>query len=282
MKIPERLKPLIEDGIIDDVLRQLKSGKEAAVYLVQRGEHVRCAKVYKEVERRSFRQAAEYTEGRKSRNSRRARAMEKGSRYGKQEQEAAWQTAEADALYRLSAVGMRVPRTYGFFEGVLLMDVIEDADGQPAPRLNDVLFSADEARQHHTTLIQEVVRMLCAGLVHGDLSEFNILLAADGPIIIDFPQAVDAAQNNHAASLLERDVQNLADFFGRFAPELLETRYGKEIWSLYAKGELTPETALTGRFADSTKKADVRGVLREIDAAIKEEMQRRERMQEQE
>ena len=280
MKIPERLKPLIEDGIIDAVLRQLKSGKEAAVYLVQRGEHVRCAKVYKEAERRSFRQAAEYTEGRKSRNSRRARAMEKGSRYGKQEQESAWQTAEADALYRLSAVGMRVPRTYGFFEGVLLMDVIEDADGQPAPRLNDVLFSADEARQHHATLIQEVVRMLCAGLVHGDLSEFNILLAADGPIIIDFPQAVDAAQNNHAASLLERDVQNLADFFGRFAPELLETRYGKEIWALYAKGELTPDTALTGRFAESTKRADVRGVLREIDAAIKEEMQRRERMQE--
>lgn len=282
MKIPERLKPLIEDGIIDAVLRQLKSGKEAAVYLVQRGEHVRCAKVYKEAERRSFRQAAEYTEGRKSRNSRRARAMEKGSRYGKQEQESAWQTAEADALYRLSAVGMRVPRTYGFFEGVLLMDVIEDADGQPAPRLNDVLFSADEARQHHATLIQEVVRMLCAGLVHGDLSEFNILLAADSPIIIDFPQAVDAAQNNHAASLLERDVQNLADFFGRFAPELSETRYGKEIWALYAKGELTPETVLTGRFVDSTKKADVRGVLREIDAAIKEEMQRRERMQEQE
>jgi len=282
MKIPDRLKPLIEDGIIDAVLRQLKSGKEAAVYLVQRREHVRCAKVYKEADRRSFRQAAEYTEGRKSRNSRRARAMEKGSRYGKQEQEAAWQTAEADALYRLSAVGMRVPRTYGFFEGVLLMDVIEDADGQPAPRLNDVLFSADEARQHHATLIQEVVRMLCAGLVHGDLSEFNILLAADGPVIIDFPQAVDAAQNNHAASLLERDVQNLADFFGRFAPELSETRYGKEIWALYAKGELTPETTLTGRFTDSTKKADVRGVLREIDAAIKEEMQRRERMQEQE
>lgn len=280
MKIPERLKPLIEDGIIDAVLRQLKSGKEAAVYLVQRGEHVRCAKVYKEVERRSFRQAAEYTEGRKSRNSRRARAMEKGSRYGKQEQESAWQTAEADALYRLASVGMRVPRTYGFFEGVLLMDVIEDADGQPAPRLNDVLFTADEARAHHATLIQEVVRMLCAGLVHGDLSEFNILLAADGPIIIDFPQAVDAAQNNHAASLLERDVQNLADFFGRFAPELLETRYGKEIWALYAKGELTPDTALTGRFAESTKRADVRGVLREIDAAIKEEMQRRERMQE--
>ncbi|MEZ5493188.1 MAG: PA4780 family RIO1-like protein kinase [Pseudomonadales bacterium] len=280
MKIPERLKPLIEDGIIDAVLRQLKSGKEAAVYLVQRGEHVRCAKVYKEVERRSFRQAAEYTEGRKSRNSRRARAMEKGSRYGKQEQEAAWQTAEADALYRLAGVGMRVPRTYGFFEGVLLMDVIEDVDGQPAPRLNDVLFTADEARAHHTTLIQEVVRMLCAGLVHGDLSEFNILLAADGPIIIDFPQAVDAAQNNHAASLLERDVQNLADFFGRFAPELLETRYGKEIWALYAKGELTPDAALTGQFAESTKRADVRGVLREIDAAIKEEMQRRERMQE--
>ncbi len=282
MKIPERLKPLIEDGIIDAVLRQLKSGKEAAVYLVQRGEHVRCAKVYKEADRRSFRQAAEYTEGRKTRNSRRTRAMEKGSRYGKQEQESAWQTAEADALYRLSAAGVRVPRTYGFFEGVLLMDVIEDADGQPAPRLNDVLFTPEEARQHHATLIQEVVRMLCAGLVHGDLSEFNILLSADGPIIIDFPQAVDAAQNNHAANLLERDAKNLADFFGRFAPELLETRYGKEMWALFSKGELTPETTLTGQFTESTQKADVRGVLREIDAAFKEEMQRRERMQEQE
>ncbi|MEZ5538571.1 MAG: PA4780 family RIO1-like protein kinase [Pseudomonadales bacterium] len=282
MKIPPRLQLLIEDGIIDSVQRQLKSGKEAAVYLVRSGEHLRCAKVYKEVERRSFRQAAEYTEGRKSRNTRRARAMEKGSRYGKQEQEAAWQTAEADALYRLANAGIRVPRTYGFFDGVLLMDVIEDDAGQPAPRLNDVMLTPEEARAFHTLLIGEVVKILCAGLVHGDLSEFNILLAADGPMIIDFPQAVDAAANHHAADFLLRDVENLADFFGRFAPELLDTRYGQEIWAIYSKGELTPETALTGRFVESTKKADVRGVMREIDAAIKEEMQRRERLQEQE
>lgn len=274
MKIPERLKPLLEDGIIDDVLRQLKSGKEAAVYLVRCGEHIRCAKVYKEANQRSFRQAVEYQEGRKVRNSRRARAMEKGSRYGKHEQETLWQTAEVDALYRLAAAGVRVPKTYGFFEGVLLMDVVEDADGQPAPRLNDVMLTPEEARRYHSLLVHEVVLMLCAGLVHGDLSEFNILLAADGPVIIDLPQAVDAVHNNHAARLLERDVDNLADFFGRFAPELLQTRYGKEIWKHYANGELTPATALTGQFAESTRKADVRGVLREIDAAEREEMAR--------
>jgi RIO kinase 1 len=278
MKIPDRLKPLIEDGIVDDVLRQLKSGKEAAVYLVRCGQHVRCAKVYKEAIQRTFRQAVEYQEGRKVRNSRRARAMEKGSSYGKQEKETLWQTAEVDALYRLAAAGVRVPKTYGFFEGVLLMDVVEDADGQPAPRLNDVMFTADEARQFHALLIREVVLMLCAGLVHGDLSEFNILLAADGPVIIDLPQAVDAVHNNHAARLLERDVENLADFFGRFAPELLQTNYGKEIWKHYANGELTPATVLTGQHAESTKKADVRGVLREIDAVIKEEAARIERM----
>ncbi len=280
MKIPQRLQPLLEDGIIDDVLRQLKSGKEAAVYLVRCGGHTRCAKVYKEANQRSFRQAVEYQEGRKVRNSRRARAMEKGSRYGKHEQESLWQTAEVEALYRLAAAGVRVPKTYGFFEGVLLMDVVEDADGQPAPRLNDVMLTPDEARQWHAQLVREVVRMLCAGLVHGDLSEFNILLAADGPVIIDLPQAVDAVHNNHAARLLERDVENLADFFGRFAPELLQTHYGKEIWKHYANGDLTPDTVLTGQFAETTRKADVRGVLREIDAAIKEEMQRQERMRE--
>ncbi|MCC7517023.1 MAG: serine protein kinase RIO [Pseudomonadales bacterium] len=280
MKIPERLKPLLEDGIIDDVLRQLKSGKEAAVYLVRCGDSVRCAKVYKEANQRSFRQASTYQEGRKVKNSRRARAMEKGSRYGREEQEAAWQTAEADALFRLAGAGVRVPRTYGFFEGVLLMDVVEGDDGQPAPRLNDVMLTAEEARQFHAQLIREVVLMLCAGLVHGDLSEFNILLAADGPVIIDLPQAVDAASNHHAKDFLLRDTENLADFFGRFAPELKNTRYGDEIWQHYASGALTPETNLTGRFTDSTRKADVRGVLREIDAALREEMQRRERMKE--
>jgi len=278
MKIPDRIKPLIEDGIVDDVLRQLKSGKEASVYLVRCGQHVRCAKVYKDALQRTFRQAVEYQEGRKVKNSRRARAMEKGSRYGKQEKESSWQTAEVDALYRLAAVGVRVPKTHGFFEGVLLMDVVEDEDGQPAPRLNDVMMTAEEARTWHAQLIREVVRMLCAGMVHGDLSEFNILLAADGPVIIDLPQAVDAVHNNHAARLLERDVENLADFFGRFAPELLQTNYGKEIWKHYANGELTPDTELTGQVAEITRKADVRGVLREIDAVIKEEMARQERM----
>lgn len=280
MKIPERIKPLIEDGIIDDVLRQLKSGKEAAVYLVRCGSHVRCAKVYKEATQRSFRQAVEYQEGRKVKNSRRARAMEKGSSYGKREQESAWQTAEVDALYRLAAAGVRVPKTHGFFEGVLLMDVVEDENGNPAPRLNDITMTPEEARTWHAQLIREVVRMLCAGMVHGDLSEFNILLAADGPVIIDLPQAVDAASNNHAARLLERDVENLADFFGRFAPELLHTHYGKEIWKLYANAELTPDSVLTGKFAETTRQADVRGVLREINDVIKEEMRRQERMKE--
>lgn len=280
MKIPDRIKPLIEDGIIDDVLRQLKSGKEAAVYLVRCGSHVRCAKVYKEATQRTFRQAVEYQEGRKVKNSRRARAMEKGSSYGKQEKESAWQSAEVDALYRLAAAGVRVPKTHGFFEGVLLMDVVEDEDGNPAPRLNDVMMTAEEARTWHAQLIREVVVMLCAGMVHGDLSEFNILLAADGPVIIDLPQAVDAVNNNHAARLFERDVENLADYFGRFAPELLDTKYGKEIWKLYANGELKTDTPLTGQFAEPTEKADVRGVLREIDETLKEEMRRQERMKE--
>ncbi|HQQ74174.1 MAG TPA: PA4780 family RIO1-like protein kinase [Pseudomonadales bacterium] len=281
MKIPERIKPLIEDGIVDDVLRQLKSGKEAAVYLVRCGQHVRCAKVYKEATQRSFRQAVEYQEGRKVKNSRRARAMEKGSSYGKREQESAWQTAEADALFRLAAVGVRVPKTHGFFEGVLIMDVVEDENGNPAPRLNDVIMTADEARTWHAQLIREVVLMLCAGMVHGDLSEFNILLAADGPVIIDLPQAVDAVNNNHAARLLERDVDNLAEYFGRFAPELLQTKYGQEMWKIYANGDLKPDTLLTGHFAEPTQKADVRSVLREIDETIKEEMRRQERMKEQ-
>jgi RIO kinase 1 len=281
MKIPDRIKPLIEDGIVDDVLRQLKSGKEAAVYLVRCGEHVRCAKVYKEATQRSFRQAVEYQEGRKVKNTRRARAMEKGSSYGKREQESAWQTAEADALFRLAGVGVRVPKTYGFFEGVLIMDVVVDADGEPAPRLNDVMLTPEEAREYHQLLIRQVVLMLCAGLVHGDLSEFNILLAADGPVIIDLPQAVDAAHNNHASRMLERDLENLSEYFGRFAPELLHTKYGKEMWKIYANGDLKPDTPLTGHFAETTHTADVRGVLREINETIKEEMRRQERMKEQ-
>jgi RIO kinase 1 len=280
MKIPPRIAPLIEDGIVDDVISQLKSGKEATVYLVRCGDEVRCAKVYKDASQRSFKQATEYQEGRKVKNSRRARAMEKNSSYGRREQESAWQSAEVDALYRLVAAGVRVPQPYGFFEGVLIMDLVTDSQGYAAPRLNDVSLTADQAREYHLFLVRQVVLMLCAGLVHGDLSEFNILLGPEGPVIIDLPQAVDAAANPHAARMLERDVANLADYFGQFAPELHDTRYGKEIWYLYEKGELSPDSVLSGRFADTDRKADVGGVMREIKDAIAEEQRRLERMKE--
>ncbi len=280
MKTPKRLEPLIEDGVIDAVMRQLMSGKEATVYVVRCGEEIRCAKVYKEANQRSFRQSVDYTEGRKVKNSRQARAMAKGSNYGKQAQEAAWQSAEVDALYRLAAAGVSVPTPYQFYEGVLIMDLITDDEGNAAPRLNDVVFTADEARQHHQALIQEVVRMLCAGIVHGDLSEFNILLSSQGPIIIDLPQAVDAAGNNQAKSMLERDVGNLADFFGQFASELLNTQYGKEIWALYAKGALTPQTVLTGKFQQDNKPVDLKSVVRVIDAVRDDEAKKQMRLAE--
>jgi len=278
MKAPERLQALIDEGLIDSVVRQLMSGKEAMVYVVRCGDDTRCAKVYKEANNRSFRQAVDYTENRKVKNSRQARAMAKGTRFGRASQEAAWQSAEVDALYRLAAAGVRVPKPYNFHDGVLLMELVADADGGAAPRLNDVGFTPEEARAHHATLLREVVRMLCAGVVHGDLSEFNILLAADGPVIIDLPQAIDAAGNNHAARMLMRDVANLNDYFARYAPELLDKPYGAEIWALYARGALTPETVLTGRWERPAGVADVGSVLREIDDARAEEMERRARM----
>ena len=280
MKTPQRLAPLLEDGLIDDVVRQLMSGKEATVYVVRCGDDVRCAKVYKEANKRSFRQSVDYTEGRKVKNSRQGRAMAKGSKFGRESQEAAWQSAEVDALYRLANAGVRVPEPYNFYEGVLLMELVVDANGNAAPRLNDITFSAEEARIHHQTLIKEVVRMLCAGIVHGDLSEFNILMSADGPVIIDLPQAVDAAGNNNARDMLERDVRNLSDYFGRFAPELLSTEYGKEIWALYAHGDLTLDTELTGRFRQTNKPVDLKGVMREIDDIKKAEEMRLLRMAE--
>jgi len=280
MKTPQRLEPLLEDGLIDDVVRQLMSGKEATVYVVRCGDDVRCAKVYKEANKRSFRQSVDYTEGRKVKNSRQGRAMAKGSKFGRESQEAAWQSAEVDALYRLANAGVRVPEPYNFYEGVLLMELVVDGNGNAAPRLNDITFSAEEARIHHQTLVKEVVRMLCAGIVHGDLSEFNILMSADGPVIIDLPQAVDAAGNNNARDMLERDVRNLSDYFGRFAPELLATEYGKEIWALYAHGDLTLETQLTGRFRQTNKPVDLKGVMREIDDIKKAEEMRLLRMAE--
>lgn len=266
MKTPKRIVPLVEDGLVDDVIRQLKSGKEATVYVVRCGDEIRCAKLYKEANQRGFHQAVHYTEGRKVKNSRQARAMEKGTRYGRQEQEAAWQHAEVDALYKLAAAGVRVPHPFGFYDGVLLMELVADDEGQPAPRLNDLELSPQQAREFHAFLIRQVVLMLCAGIVHGDLSEFNVLVDSCGPVIIDLPQAVDAAANNNASRMLERDVDNLAAYFGQFAPELLATQYGKEIWAIYLRGELLPDTPLTGRFHEVAKKADVRAVMREIDA----------------
>ena len=278
MKAPPRLQALIEEGLIDSVVRQLKSGKEADVYVVRVGDDTCAAKVYKEANKRGFRQAVDYTENRKVRNSRQGRAMAKRTAYGRQQQEAAWQSAEVDALYRLAAAGVRVPRPSNFHDGVLLMELVADEHGDAAPRLNDLAFSAAEAQQHHATLIDAVVRRLCAGVIHGDLSEFNVLLAADGPVIIDLPQAVDAAGNNHAPRMLIRDVNNLRNFFGQYAPALLGTQYGPEIWALYAAGRLMPGMPLTGRYERKAGEVDLSSVLREIEDARLEEAERLLRM----
>ncbi len=275
MKIPKRLEPLVHDGLIDEVIRPLKSGKEAAVYVVSCGDAIRCAKVYKEANQRGFHKQALYREGRKVRNSRQARAMEKGSRYGRQQQEDVWQNTEVDALYRLAAAGVRVPAPYHYIDGVLLMELVTDEEGDAAPRLNDLDLTGEQALQYHDALIKEVVKMLCSGLVHGDLSEFNILIDAEGPVIIDLPQAVDAAANNNAARMLERDVGNLAAYFGQFAPELLTTSYGKEIWYIYESGVLNPDVKLTGHFKGSHKEADVESIMREIDDARESAVRRK-------
>ena len=282
MKIPKRLQPLVDEGAIDAVERQLMSGKEAMVFVVRCGAESRCAKVYKEADKRSFRQAVDYTENRKTKNSRQARAMAKGTRFGREAQEKAWQSAEVGALFRLAAAGVRVPRPYNFHAGVLLMELVTDDEGNAAPRLNDTEITSEMAAELHRRLIGEVVRMLSAGVVHGDLSEFNILLGADGPVIIDLPQAVDAAGNNHAQRMLLRDVDNLRRFFGRIAPELLATDYGREIWVLYESGALHPDVELTGRFDRDETTVDVDGIMREIDSARLEEAARRLRLLERE
>lgn len=274
MKTPKRIQALVEEGLVDEVLRQLMSGKEATVYVVRCGHEIRCAKVYKEANQRSFKQAASYQEGRKVKNSRQARAMEKGTRYGRKMAEEAWQNAEVDALYRLAAAGVKVPKPYICFEGVLLMELVTDAAGQVAPRLNDVELSAEQALNYHAQLLQQVVLMLCAGVIHGDLSEFNILVDAEGPVIIDLPQAIDAASNTEAGAMLLRDVANLAAYFSQFAPQLAGTQYGKEIWALYLAGQLRPETVLTGRIAAEKRPADVGAVMREIHLARQEEAER--------
>lgn len=280
MKIPKRIQPLIDDGLVDEVLRPLMSGKEASVYVVRCGDEIRCAKVYKEAAQRSFKQAVQYQEGRKVRNSRRQRAMEKGSKFGRAQQEEAWHNAEVDALYRLARAGVRVPTPYGCFEGVLLMELITDEDGNVAPRLNDVSMSEEQAVEDHAMVMHYIVRMLCEGLVHGDLSEFNVLVDENGPVIIDLPQAVDAAANNHAQSMLTRDVNNMTRYYAQFAPQLENSHYAEEMWALYESGNLTPDTTLSGEFNDTTAPADVDAVMQEIKAVLAEEEKRQARLRE--
>jgi RIO kinase 1 len=274
MKIPKALQPLIDDGVIDEVLRPLKSGKEASVYIVRSGDIVRCAKVYKDMGQRSFQQRTTYQEGRQVRGSRQARAMGKSTRFGRKEQETAWKNAEVDALYQLAGAGVRVPEPYGYFNGVLVMEMITDAEGFSAPGLGDVELTGEQAREYHAFLIGQIVRMLCAGLIHGDLSEYNVLVGPDGPVIIDLPQVVSAAGNNNARMMLIRDVNNISATLGRFAPELPATRFGEEMWALFEQGLLLPETNLTGMFVSDETAADVAGTLLAIEDAREEAIRR--------
>ena len=278
MKIPKRIRPLVENGLVDEVIGSLMSGKEADVFVVRCGAEIRCAKVYKEAGKRAFKQAVTYQEGRKVRNSRRGRAMEKGSKFGRQQQEEEWQSAEVTALYTLANIGVRVPQPYGCFDGVLLMELITYDGDQVAPRLNDVAMTKDQALEDHKTLMHDIMRMLCAGLVHGDLSPFNVLLDDYGPVIIDLPQAVDAASNNNAEKMHRRDVDNITNYYAQFAPELSSTRYAPEMWALFEAGDLHPNTQLTGHFAEDTEAADVDTVLEEISQAFMEEQSRLERI----
>ena len=280
MKSPKRLQPLLDDGVIDEIIGQLMSGKEATVYTVRCGSEVRCAKVYKEAAKRSFKKAVQYQEGRKVRNTRRARAMDKGSKYGRKQQEETWQNAEVDALYLLANAGVRVPKPYGCFDGVLLMELVSDEAGNVAPRLGDVSMDEEQALEDHAIVMQYVVMMLCAGIVHGDLSEFNVLVDDYGPVIIDLPQAVDASANNNAEVMLARDIANMTAYYGQFAPQLLGSNYAKEIWALYEDGALKPDTVLSGYFAEPEDESDVDSVLDEIKAVLKDEEKRLERLQE--
>ena len=280
MKVPKRLQPLVDEGFIDEVINRLMSGKEADIFIVRCGDKVRCAKVYKEAAKRSFKKAAQYQEGRKVRSGRRARAMEKRSSYGRKQQEEIWQNAEVDALNRLANAGVRVPETFGCIDGVLLMELITDEQGDVAPRLDDVMMPEQQALEDHQVMMIYIMRMLCAGIVHGDLSEFNVLVDEYGPVIIDLPQAVDASANNNAESMLARDVNNITRYYAEFAPSLLNTHYAEEMWALYAEGQLQPDTELTGQFEGASEAADLDAVLEEIKAVMQEEQERQERIQE--
>ena len=278
MKAPPRLKPLVDDGLINEVISRLMSGKEADIFIVRCGEHIRCAKVYKEAAKRSFKKAVEYQEGRKVRSGRRARAMEKRSSYGRKQQEEIWQNAEVHALSQLGRAGVRVPETFGCVDGVLLMELVTDDAGDVAPQLGEVMMSEEQAIEDHTQMMHYIMLMLCEGIVHGDLSEFNVLVDDQGPVIIDLPQAVNAAANNSAEEMFARDVNNMRRYYGEFAPALLRTQYAKEMWALFEEGNLTPNSTLTGEFEDDSESADVDGVLDEIKAVMQEEQDRQERI----
>ena len=275
MKVPTRLQPLVEDGVIDEVISALMSGKEADVFVVRCGDEIRCAKIYKDARKRGFKKAAAYTEGRKVRSGRRARAMEKGSRYGRQQQEETWQNAEVDALYRLAAAGVRVPEPFGCTDGVMVMELVTDDEGNIAPQLDEVVLTPEQAREDHALMMHYVMLMLNEGLIHGDLSQFNVLVDSYGPVIIDLPQAVDAAANNNARAMLKRDVDNMTRYYGQFAPELNHTHYAEELWALYEAGELSEDTELTGQFEVDESAADVDGVMEEIAAILAEEEERK-------
>ena len=276
MKTPSGLQPLIDDGVIDEVMRPLKSGKEAAVYVVRSGDDIRCAKVYKDMAQRSFQQRVQYQEGRKVRGSREARAIGKATKYGRRQQEAEWKNTEVEALYQLRDAGVRVPEPHGYFHGVLVMELVVDADGHSAPRLAEVELSPEQARGFHRVLVRQVVRMLCAGLIHGDLSEYNVLVSPDGPVVIDFPQVVSAAGNNAARTMLLRDVNNLTASLGAWAPDLLETWYGEEMWALFEAGELRPDSELSGVFVHDESPPDLDGVRAAINDAREEALIRQQ------
>ena len=276
MRLPDALSSLISDGIIEEVLRPLQSGKEAQVFIVRFEETLCVAKVYKKSNNRSFKNRAAYTEGRKVRNSRQQRAMERKSSFGKDAIENEWYQSEYQMLRRLSSTELRIPTCHSFIDNVLIMEFIQSSPGEPAPRLADISFTPEEAEKMLLFLVRQVVIMLCEGVVHGDLSDFNILMTDEGPVIIDFPQAIDTAHNRNARRFLIRDVRNLTSFMGRFAPHLRKRKYGEEMWALYEQGTLTTNTQLTGRYNPKKKKVDEDALIREIQAAAKEAAMQRE------